>query len=166
MFHCTHIELFGSRFDRKLTLVDSAGLNSQQCRKMMARSSANKQEECPARFWPRGGFLPQTISIDCSHDHLPGLVLFTRELSPLTSSFFQPFFSSLHPLTYFSHYPLQLFAHPSQLLATCLSILSAFSKPFAHIVSTLLLISVTIENTLCKLTATSSPSIKGRSQIS
>ena len=80
--------------------------------------------------------LPRSTHLSLNHS-----LLFICFLSFL----FFSFLSSLHPLNSFIHHPLQLFAHPSQLLATCLSILSAFSLPFAHIVSTLLLISVTIQ---------------------
>lgn len=97
----------------------------------------------PGEFLLRVPAIPKPIVL--SYDYLLSLVLFTRAPSPPNSSSSQLFLSSLHPLNSFIHHPLQLFAHPSQLLATCLSILSVFSVRFAHIVSTLLLISVTIQ---------------------
>lgn len=110
--------------------------------------------------------VPSSSNIAFSGGCLLSLVLFTRASFPAQLFLSLTFSLSQYPLTTLSSYPLQLFAHPSSLLANCLSILSAFSVPFAHIVSTLLLISVTIQILSVNITASSSPFTKSCSQAS
>ena len=111
------------------------------------------------------------LSLTLTISLLAYLVLFTRAPSPPNLSCLQPisflffsflffsfsFLSSLHPLNSFIHHPLQLFAHPSQLIGNLLVHTLCILLTFCSHRVTWLLHLRHHPNTLCKITATSYP---------